>query len=331
MMNDTVPDPYRVRPAQPADAAAVVAVMEACDLAQVGETEGYSVPDIADEIAAVDGQSRTFVVETPDALVVAYALVEDVGSGRIFADNYVHPAHRSHGLGTALVRLTEHAARDYISGAPAGARVTLENGVHAGDAAACGILAGAGYARSRVHWLMRIDLEGPPALPIWPIAITVRTFRPGRDERVTFDCVDEAFSDHWGHVPGNFAQWTRRTTLPDFDPSLWFLAEEGGALAGAVLCHRRPRVGWVSTLAVRRPWRQHGLGLALLQQAFVAFSERSERRIGLGVDSQNLTGATRLYERAGMHVQTSIVICEKELRPGTDLRTTDVRALDTDA
>lgn len=330
-MNDTVPDPYQVRPAQPADAAAIVAVMEASDLAQVGETEGHSAHDIADEIAAIDGQTRAFVVETRDASVVAYALVANEGFGRIFADNYVHPAHRSHGLGTALVRLTERAARDYIAGAPAGARVTLANGVYASDAAACGILMSAGYARSRVHWLMRIDLEELPPAPTLPTGVTVRTFQLGRDERATFDCVNEAFSDHWGHVPGNFEHWICRTTLPDFDPSLWFLAEHGGSLAGAVLCHRRPHIGWVNTLAVRRPWRQRGLGLALLQQAFVAFSERGERRVGLGVNSQNLTGATRLYERVGMHVHTSIVTFELELRSGTDLRTMDVRTLDTDA
>ena len=37
--------------------------------------------------------------------------------------------------------------------------------------------------------------------------------------------------------------------------------------------------------------------------------------------SQNLTGATRLYERAGMHVARIYVSYEKELRAGIELST----------
>ena len=39
----------------------------------------------------------------------------------------------------------------------------------------------------------------------------------------------------------------------------------------------------------------------------------------LDVDAQNITGATRLYERAGMHVQRQHHQYEQELRPGRDL------------
>ena len=37
--------------------------------------------------------------------------------------------------------------------------------------------------------------------------------------------------------------------------------------------------------------------------------------------SQNLTGATRLYERAGMHVARTYISYEKELRAGIELST----------
>jgi hypothetical protein len=35
------------------------------------------------------------------------------------------------------------------------------------------------------------------------------------------------------------------------------------------------------------------------------------------VDTQNPTGATRLYEKAGMHVERQYDFFEKELRPGS--------------
>jgi len=80
-------------------------------------------------------------------------------------------------------------------------------------------------------------------------------------------------------------------------------------------------MGWVGTLGVRRPYRRQGLGLALLRHSFAEFYRRGRRRVGLGVDSQNLTGATRLYQKAGMHVSRVQLIFEKELRPGVVLST----------
>ena len=101
-----------------------------------------------------------------------------------------------------------------------------------------------------------------------------------------------------------------------FDPGLWLLAVDGGEVAGAAVCEERPEAGWVGELAVRRPWRRRGLGLALLRRAFVEFYRRGRRKVALAVDSQSLTGATRLYERAGMRVERLYSVYRKELRPG---------------
>ena len=48
--------------------------------------------------------------------------------------------------------------------------------------------------------------------------------------------------------------------------------------------------------------RRRGLAQALLQRVFSEFASRGYKRVGLGVDAENPTGAVRLYERAGMHV-----------------------------
>jgi ribosomal protein S18 acetylase RimI-like enzyme len=72
-------------------------------------------------------------------------------------------------------------------------------------------------------------------------------------------------------------------------------------------------------LGVRRPWRKRGLGLALLHHAFGEFYRRGKRKAGLGVDAKNLTGAMRLYEKAGMHIHKQIDLFEKELRPGKEI------------
>jgi len=89
---------------------------------------------------------------------------------------------------------------------------------------------------------------------------------------------------------------------------------EGEQIAGVVLGYSYPDLGWVRQLAVRRPWRSKGCGLNLLYHTFGVFYRRGLRRVGLVVDSENATGATRLYERAGMHVAQQFDTYRKVLR-----------------
>jgi mycothiol synthase len=74
-------------------------------------------------------------------------------------------------------------------------------------------------------------------------------------------------------------------------------------------------MGFIDELSVRRPWRRLGVGMALLRAIFAAFYRRGVTTVGLGVDAANLTGATRLYERAGMRVYSEWDVYEKTLRP----------------
>ena len=107
--------------------------------------------------------------------------------------------------------------------------------------------------------------------------------------------------------------WTRE------DSALWAIAWDGDQIAGFSLNRFRMGIGWVGTLGVRRPWRKKGLGLALLQYSFGEFYKRGNPTVGLGVDASNPTGATRLYQRAGMHVASEFLMYEKELRAGREL------------
>ena len=52
---------------------------------------------------------------------------------------------------------------------------------------------------------------------------------------------------------------------------------------------------------------------------FMEFWKRGIPKAGLSVGGSSLTGATRLYERAGMTVHSTYEACEKELRPGREL------------
>jgi mycothiol synthase len=187
---------------------------------------------------------------------------------------------------------------------------------------------GFSYIRSSYH--MRTEMDTPVPDPVWPAGITLRTFNPETDAEAVYRADTESFRDHFGFVEIPFEQGFERfkhfhINDEEFDPTLWFVAmdDPSGEIAGVNLCRAHsyddPDQGWVGSLAVRRPWRKRGIGLALLRHSFNEFYRRGKRKVGLGVDAQNLTGALRLYENAGMHVHLAFDLYEKELRPGTEI------------
>ncbi len=98
--------------------------------------------------------------------------------------------------------------------------------------------------------------------------------------------------------------------------------QDGDQIAGISLCWPHPDddpdMGWVGILGVLSPWRRKGLALALLQHSFSEFWRRGKRKVGLGVDASNLTGAMRLYTKAGMSPYRQFDLYEKKIRPGVD-------------
>jgi ribosomal protein S18 acetylase RimI-like enzyme len=161
---------------------------------------------------------------------------------------------------------------------------------------------------------MLVELKDPPAAPEWPDGFTIDTHKP-EDARAFLEALTEAFEEEWHFVPTSFEEWTeRRLNAPDFDPTLWFIVRDGDRVAAILRADPEvERAGWIGALGVLKPWRRRGLGLALLRHAFGEFYRRGQPRIALGVDAENTSGATRLYERAGMRVAWEAVCFRREL------------------
>ena len=141
------------------------------------------------------------------------------------------------------------------------------------------------------------QLDGADPDPVWPAGISIRTYE-APDAGPVKRLLDEAYLS-WdeGYVPMAEDDWARwMTEDADFDPAVWWLAEEGGELVG---CALHWRTGWVKDLVVRSSHRGRGLGKALLLHAFAEFARRGIARVGLKVDAANPTGAVQLYERLG--------------------------------
>jgi mycothiol synthase len=291
--------------------------MAACVRAD-GGAEGTSVEHVLDDWHEIDLLEEAVLVLGPDGYVAGYADVVNRAFVSLTVYGYVHPEHRGMGIGAWLVGWGEDWARGRIRLAPEGARVLVKHYVISTNTGARRLLEDAGYEAVRGTYVMEIDLEGEPPGPERPEGLAVRTFVPGRDERAVFEAVEDAFRDVWDRPRGTFERFVAMTQNENFDPSLWFLATEGEEIAGAALCKTMADEGWVDVVGVRRPWRRRGLGLALLRHAFRDYHRRGVRRVELSVDAGSVTGAPRLYGRAGMRQKTVYVVYQRGLRPGTD-------------
>jgi mycothiol synthase len=262
-----------------------------------------------------------FVVETGDGRIVGFEEFNDSHKHAILqTDGYVHPDFKGRGIGTSLLRMIEKRARDEMSLADPDVRVSLRSGIDNRDPASHDLHRNEGYQPLRYHWRMEIVLDGPPPEPQFPEGIALRPFIRGEHDVKVWQAQNEAFRDHWGSHDQSLEEWKHsRLDDPEFDPSLWAIAWDGEEVAGFSLNRYRMGIGWIRSLGVRRPWRKRGLGEALLVHSFGEFYRRGMKTIGLGVDAQNPTGATRLYQKAGMYPASEFVTYEKELRPGRNV------------
>ena len=235
------------------------------------------------------------------------------------------PDYEDMGIGTWMMHWAEERALRALPSVPSELRFAPRVGVYRQALKAKSLFEDLGYHHIRSLYHMLIEMDVPVPKAEFPEGITLRPYNPATDAEAVYRAEAEAFRDHYGYVEKPFEKWKYEREHGGYDPALFFIAIDGpsGEIAGINFCRSHSSYdadrGWVGSLGVRRPWRKRGLGLALLRHSFNEFYRRGRRRVGLGVDAQNLTGALRLYESAGMHVDQAYDTYEKELRPGTEI------------
>lgn len=324
MTKETLLDPsLNLRPVQWADRDAVAQLIyDVCE--SDGDTTVAVTPEELEHEWHNEGfnlETDAFLVETREGRVVGFEGFENHHAHySLSTDGYVHPKFKNLGVGTALLRRVEERAREEMKLAAADVLVFLRSTVDTRDEASTELHKNEGYLPKRYHWRMEINLESAPAETIWPEGVELRPFIKGTHDAALWQAQNESFRDHWGSHDISFEEWQHsRFDREDADPTLWAVAWDGNEIAGFSINRFRMGIGWVGTLGVRRPWRKKGLGLALLTHSFGEFYRRGKSTIGLGVDASNPTGATRLYQRAGMRVASEFLTFEKILREGKNL------------
>jgi ribosomal protein S18 acetylase RimI-like enzyme len=290
-----------LRAPEPADAEAVLELIVARDIADLGRPD-YTLEDVrADWTAPGIDLARDAWIAVEDGVAVGYAMLDDRGAALIT----VPPVSEGRGVGNLLREAAETRAAER-------GEALVRQFVPASNESARAQLLDAGYWPAYSYFRMRMALADAPHAPDEP---HVRAFTRGIDDAPVHALVEEAMSGVPGNEPRSLESWqAAKVDKEGWDPSLWLLHEDADGLAAVVLCERwEDGVGYVDYLAVAPRVRGQGLGRAMLLHGMAALREAGLTVAELSVQGEN-AGATRLYEAVGMRPTWAIERWEKALR-----------------
>lgn len=305
------------------DFAALVGVIEACqEHDRVDPLSSEAGLPTVDELARSFSEAENIDLATDmllacmDEKVIGFQWVrwwqQADGMWVYYHRGRVVPEWRNRGIGTATLHWVEGRIREMVRAHGSAGSAVYRANTTSHESSYNQLLFENGYAP--VHSFVEMGYD--PDKPL-PDVLLPEGFRlePARSDqfRAIWEANETFFEEEWGH---------RRTTdedyviflgnivgNPGFDPALWQIAWHEDVIAGVALCEiTRRGVGEISELSVRKQWRNHGLGRALLVGALHALRSRGVAHIRIFTDAEN---ARRLYESAGFRVLTDYIRYQK--------------------
>jgi mycothiol synthase len=319
---------WAIRPYRDGDLPGIAALMNAVN-------EAYSLNEWVSEGDLRSNFERPRSDPERQVVIVVGPRIEGVpdhmpiGSGRVMYEDdeagrerlyflriSVHPAAEGKGLESVLAARLVEIVRDYEVGPKLEPREKVKvKAWSREELRPLRTLWGEiGLREVRQFWVMERDLTQPIDRPQAVEGIIVRTYNRPDDDEAANDAFNDSFSDHWDHHPQPLSDWAHRIGNPYTKPELSWLAEvegEAGKLAGFCICgiyveeneNLGVQEGWIELLGTTRDWRRKGLGRALLLHGLDSLRSADMDTALLGVDSESLTGANRLYESVGFRVR----------------------------
>jgi len=248
---------------------------------------------------------------------------EDNGPRIYGSVGFLAHAWRHKGIGASMFRWIENRMRVIAESHTVKETSLLESFVTDGNIGLAALLEKNNYKPIRYMVdMVQPDLENIPDFPM-PDGLEVRPAMP-EHHRAIWDADTEAFRDHWGYAEPteeDYQAWLGNKII--FQPQLWQIAWDinTNEIAGQVRTfintaenekYNRKR-GYTEFISVRRPWRKRGLARALIVRSLRLQKEQGMTESALGADSENISGATRVYEDCGFQVTKRNTIYRKPL------------------
>ncbi|MBK8781830.1 MAG: GNAT family N-acetyltransferase [Anaerolineales bacterium] len=224
---------------------------------------------------------------------------------------FLAPAWRRKGIGSRMLQWVEDRLREIASSHASEREKCFQTFAEEAQVGMSAMLEKSGYQPVRYFYTMlRPSMDNIPDFPL-PHGLEVRPVLP-EQYRAIWDADMEAFQDHWGFSAPTEEDYQSWLTGNTFQPHLWKIAWDVATdqVAGQVKTFIRVeenkkferKRGYTEFISVRRPWRKKGLARALIVQSLLAQKEAGMTESALGVDTENLSGATHVYEDCGFQV-----------------------------
>lgn len=233
----------------------------------------------------------------------------------------VAPQYRRQGIGTAILNWAENRQREIAANHPVDASKTHQVSSDDEIKSAWALFQSMGYQPLRRFYKMIRPIGASlPDAPM-PERLEVRPVEESHLRQIWRASL-EAFQDHWGEPEPTEEQYQRFISSPLFNSDLWKVAWDGDEVAGMVLNFVDENAnqtygvkrGWTEDISVRRPWRKRGLATALIVESIRMFRELGFEETALGVDTENHSGALKIYEKIGYRIAASKTVYQKPIQ-----------------
>ncbi|WP_448625098.1 GNAT family N-acetyltransferase [Geodermatophilus sp. URMC 64] len=322
-----LPEGLTSRPLTPDDVDAVAALLDAAEEAD-DTGEHFDADDLTEWWVneLVDLRRDGLAVHGADGALLGYATAIAPPTFRdafaVYLEGRVHPAHRGRGIGRALLawqlaRGAEiHAERH--PEAPGRLAVAVPTTMPSLEA----LVRRAELTAVRWYRMMERPLTDLPDVPTVS-GVDLVPFTWDRDDEVR-RAHNAAFTAHHGSSERDPASWeVMFTGQRAFRPDLSVLALADGAVVAYTLVYvyesdtratgvREAHFGQIGTLPEARG---RGLASAAIVRSMQVAVDSDCQTAGLQVDSDNVTGALRLYEGLGFTTRRSQVSWARALAP----------------
>lgn len=287
--------------------------------------ERHSVSELYERFDAIDSdpESDTIVGRDGAGFPVAYGWARrvqfDVDPRRVYLSGGVHPGWRRRGIGTALLRWQLDGARraylDSLSEEHGPLRIICLVEDRLSEQRA--VYASVGLTPNRWFADLTRRLSDPAPELVVPEGIRIAPMREDQLEAVRL-AHNEASTGLWGAQPIDEAHWreelSRSTCRLEWS---WVAIDNAtseivGYITNSAYEQDWPAQGfsdgWTDRLGVRPAWRRRGIARALLTASMRSYAYAGLDAAGLGVDTEQPTGAYGLYAAMGFVATNTTVL-----------------------
>lgn len=230
------------------------------------------------------------------------------------------PEWRRKGIGRSMLLWMENRLKEIASTHPIDAEKYFQANVTQSQPGAAALFENTGYQPVRYFIeMVRPNLEDITDFPL-PEGLEIL---PATEDqyRVIWDSIYEGDQEEWGSSQPTEEAYQEWIKDPLFQPHLWQIAwdKQTGRPVGHVLTYihdeenkqfNRKR-GYTEGIGTSPAWRGRGVASALISRSLKAQKSAGMTESGLVVDSDNASGAIRLYEKCGFKIVKKDTIYRK--------------------